>query len=66
MAHWRVEEEDATTPSQLVRSGALSPAPGHSLTLSARRDIGMCLGPLRMECISWGEGTTATAGPQNW
>ena len=55
---------EAATPRPHVSSGALTPAPGHNLTHSARGDMVMCPGPLRMECISWEEPIAAAGGPQ--
>ena len=57
--------EEEAAPRALVSSGALSPAPGHNLTLSAIRELVMCPGPQRMECISWEEMTAAAGRPQN-
>ena len=39
--------------TRLASSGALSPAPGHNLTLSKRIGILMCPGKRTMESISW-------------
>ena len=50
---WRVEDREAAAARTNVTSGALSPAPGQGLTLSARIGVLMCPGTLRMEmeCI---------------